>query len=385
MFKKIISTFLIWRILLFIPLYFSPMLLPFRDGFSYTQLWDYVGPYFPVTSPLLWPWANFDGVRYLSIAGAWYSNDQGFFPLFPLAVNFFATLFGTKKAFDLTYFTMAFLVANISFTLALWILNKLLSLDFPKKIAYQSILFLLVFPTSFFFASIYSESLFLLLSLLSFYFARKQKWIMSGIFGGLLSATRIVGVAILPALLYEFYTQNKSSISLNRKTILNILPVFLSPLGLIAYMVYNQARWGSFFSFIEAQEKFLNHRSASVVLFPQTIFRYIKIFITLSPSTYEWWVALLEFSSFIFALGLLYLAFKKKVRFSYILFAALCFLIPVSTGTFTGLPRYVAPMFPMFIALALVKNRWVKIAYVIISSILLFILLMLFSRGYYVS
>jgi len=176
MFKKIISTFLIWRILLFIPLYFSPMLLPFRDGFSYTQLWDYVGPYFPVTSPLLWPWANFDGVRYLSIAGAWYSNDQGFFPLFPLAVNFFATLFGTKKAFDLTYFTMAFLVANISFTLALWILNKLLSLDFPKKIAYQSILFLLVFPTSFFFASIYSESLFLLLSLLSFYFARKQKW-----------------------------------------------------------------------------------------------------------------------------------------------------------------------------------------------------------------
>ena len=82
---------------------------------------------------------------------------------------------------------------------------------------------------------------------------------------------------------------------------------------------------------------------------------------------------------------LLYFAWKKKVRLSYLIFSFLAFLLPVSSGTFTGLPRYVIVLFPIYIVLASIKNRSVRRAYMILSSALLFILLMFFARGYFVA
>lgn len=385
MYKKIILIFVIWRLLLFIPLFFGNLFLSYRIGFSYTSIAHFTQAPNPVFHFLLSPWGNFDGVYYLLIAANGYTSNAGFFPLFPLLIHLL--LFPLNiQAFDIVQILTGLFLSNIFFLAAMLVFYKLISLDYKSGVAMQSIIFLLIFPTSFFFASIYSESSFLLLTLLSFYFARKQKWLLAGLCGGLLSATRIVGIAIFPVLLYEYYIQNKDLILINKKTLLNILSIFISPLGLIAYMVYNNAKWGSYFYFVEAQGKFFNDRSvSSIVFFPQTIFRYLKIFTSVSPAQYEWWIALLEFSTFVFAITLLYVAFKKKVRFSYILFALLCFIVPISTGTFTGLPRYIAPLFPMFIAIALIKNCWIKVLYTVTSSVLLFILLILFSRGYFVS
>lgn len=385
MYKKIISVFIVWRVLLFLPLIFGNFFLPFRHGFEYTSVARFTEQSNPILHFLISPWANFDGVYYLLIAGSGYTINAGFFPLFPLSIHIPLLPFSIN-AFAPVQFFLGLTLSNAYFIAALFVFYKLMKLDYKENIAIKSILFLLVFPTSFFFASVYSESLFLLLTLLSFYFARKQNWLLAGAFGGLISATRIVGIAIFPVLLYEYYIQNKSSFALNKKTLTRLLPIFISPLGLIAYMIYNQAKWGSLFYFVEAQGKLLNNRTvSSFVFFPQAVYRYIKIIITVSPMQYEWWVALLEFSAFVFALVLLYVTIKKRVRPSYVLFAGLCFLIPISTGTFTGVPRYVAPLFPLFIGLALVQNRAVKIAYVAISTVLLFILLMLFSRGYFVA
>jgi hypothetical protein len=151
-------------------------------------------------------------------------------------------------------------------------------------------------------------------------------------------------------------------------------------------MLFNYLKWGNAFYFIQAQGNFLNGRSVdSIVLFPQTVFRYIKIFMTVGPGIFEWWIAILEISTFIFVSVMFFVAWKKKVRLSYILFAFICFLIPISTGTFSGIPRYVIVLFPIFIALAMVKNRFIKIAYSIIGFSLLLILIALFSKGYYIA
>ena len=102
-------------------------------------------------------------------------------------------------------------------------------------------------------------------------------------------------------------------------------------------------------------------------------------------NSYDWMIALLELISFLFTAFMLYFAWKKKLRRSYLIFAFINFAITISTGTFSGLPRYIITIFPIFMALALLKNKILKLSYIIISPILLFILLMLFSRGYFVA
>lgn len=365
---NIFGIFILWRLLLFVILIGGAYLISYNPERPVAYIFGYISSNRTFDSVFLFPWGNFDGIHYLNIAEHGYTNQARFFPLFPLMLR---VTFGSPAA--------SIILVTINFFLALHFFKKLVSLDFSNKIATQSLVYLLLFPTSFFFVSIYSEALFLLLAILSFYFARKRKWLLSILCAMLLMATRFVGIAILPALLYEFFTTEKVNIK-------KLALFLISPLGLIAYSIFNYYKWGNFLFFIQAQGELGNNRSvSSVVLFPQTVFRYIKILSTVSTGSYGWMIALLELASFLFALVFLYFAWKKKIRVSYLIFAVINFAITISTGTFSGLPRYVLTLFPIFIALALVKSKLLRFTFMIISPILLFILLMLFARGYFVA
>lgn len=380
MIKKIVFIFLFWKIFLFIPLILSYVFLSPRIGYGYTLLTYFLDKSNNLLSHfLLYPYGNFDGVYYLLISSKGYTVNAGFFPLFPLLIHF-ATLPFNLLPFDLVQYFLAVLLTSLFFFVSLVLFYKLIRLDYKENVAVLSIIFLLLFPTSFFYASIYSESLFLLLSLLSFYLARSKKWTWAGFAGALLTSTRFVGIAIFPALLYEYFKNEKN------KSLSKLLPIFIVPIGLIAYIFYNFQKWGNPFYFIQAQGNFANNRSVdTIVLLPQTLFRYVKILFTVKPNIYEYWVAFLELSFFIFAIIMFYIAWEKKIRVSYLIFGVLCFLIPASTGTFTGLPRYVLIIFPIFLALALIKNKIFKIIYSIISITLLFLFFMLFSKGYFIA
>jgi len=378
--KFVLLSFLIWRILLFIPLILGNILLPYRIGYEYTNIWNRIAEYFPVNHFLVYPWANFDGVHYLSIASFGYTTEGNFFPLYPLLINILAQAFGGGQTLGAAYFFSGLIITNLCFFLSLIFLYKLILLDFSTKVAKQSIIFLLIFPTSFYFGAIYSESLFLLLVVCSFYLARKNNWFLANIFAMFSTSTRLTGIVIWPALIYHFFKKEGLKFSLK------FLPSILVPMGLISYVVFNFYKWGDFLYFIKVHGTFANSRSVdSIVLFPQTIFRYIKILATLPFSYYEWWIALLELVTFSLVALLLYVGWKKRVNAAYLIFAVVSFLIPVSSGTFNGLPRYTVVLFSIFIALALIKNKVVKLLYMILSPILLFVLIMFFARGYFVA
>lgn len=377
--KRIILSFLIWRTFLFIPLFFSQE-LPARLGYGYVLFSHFIEKRNFLSNFLLYPFGNFDAAYYLLIAAKGYTVNAGFFPLFPLSINLLSSLFPNNLPFLTTQYLAGTILVGFYFICSLIIFYKLLRLDYKANIAIWSIVFLLIFPTSFFYAAIFSESLFFLLSLTTFYLVRKKKWLWAGIAGGFLSATRLVGIAMLPALLYEYIKDEKS------KSLIKLLSILLTPLGLIAYAIYNFQTWGNPFYFIQAQGNFQNNRSVESVILPiQTVIRYIKILISVNPSIYEWWVAFFELSFFIFTLSILYIAWKKKVRFSYLLFGLLCLFIPSLTGTLSGIPRYVLIIFPIFMTLALIKNRTFKIIYSVISLSLLFLFFILFSKGYFIS
>ena len=387
----IFKLFIIWRLLLFIPLACSHFFLSYRGDYEFTNIWSKVLPYPIVSNFLLWPWANFDGVHYLSIAGNGYTYDARFFPLYPLLINITSKVFCDASAFGSIQFLTGFFLSNLFFLASVLLFYKLLLLDFSKKIAKGSIFFLIIFPTSFFFISLYSESLFLFLLLASFYFARQKKWILAGLAAALLSATRIVGIFILPALIYEFFFSEKlikikfwNCFSLGN--LIKSWPIYLALIGIISYSWLNFVKWGNPLYFILAQGDLGNSRSVNNFVFlPQTIFRYIKLFIFFPASNYEWWLALFEMLIFFLVSSLLIFAYLKKARISYLIFSLLAFLLPVSSGTFSALPRYVLVLFPIYISFALLGPKKIIFLAGFLCIVLQFVLLMLFSRGYFVA
>ena len=345
--KFVFYAFIIWRLLLFIIV----------GNFS------------------ILPWANFDGVHYITIAINGYTFDGRFFPLYPFLIDLFSSLFNGHDR----YLQSGFLISNLSFLFALLIFYKLVKEQFSEKIAKHSIIFMLIFPTSFYFGSIYSESLFLLLSLIAFYFAQKREWLFASVAGFFLGITRLTGIFILPSLIYEFKKREKYNVS-------KFLPLFLIPTGLIAFSIFCFYKWGDALYFIKAHGQLGNSRSVESIVLPfQTIYRYFNILTTVPSSKYDFWIAFFELAVFLLVSFLIYICWKKKFNLSYIIFALISFLLPVLSGTFSGLPRYVITIFPIFIAIALIKNKIFKFAYVIISPILLFLFMILFLKGYFVA
>jgi hypothetical protein len=393
------SIFFIWRIVLFIFASIGSRILPFVPRFPYSEI-------FLTNSGLpswIWKFANFDGVHYLTISEKGYTQQftQVFFPLYPVLIGFFKNLIPYVNSVIL-----AIVISSLFLFFAFFIFERLLDLDYKKKQIKWISIFLMFFPTSFYFGSIYTESLFLFLIFLSFYFARKKRWVLSGIIGALASATRITGIFLLPALLWEWNISNRitnkelriknkeNKILLNNfvefvihnsRFLIRSPILYLVPLGLLIYMIYLQIAFGDALYFWHAQGVFGAQRTGTgIILLPQIFFRYIKIFLSIPPFSEAFLIPLLEFLSTIFALGLMIIAHIKNVRLSYLIFAWPCLLLPTLTGTLSSMPRYILSVFPIFIVLGLIESKNIKIFLISLFLLILFTLTVLFTAGHWV-
>ncbi len=376
---KILKLFLIWRVFLFIPVILGFYFLDYGNSLAFFEISKYqkLSEFF--SNYLFSVWANFDGVHYLNIALDGYKDEARFFPLLPMMVYLLS--FGGIST-DLT-FLIGIVLPNLFFAGALFVFLKLLRLDYSDKFSQNAILYLILFPTAFFFISLYTEGLFLLLLLSSFLFAREKKWFLAIITAFLLCTTRFVGIFIIPALVYEMFLQE------NKVTTKNFLKfssiIFLIPLGLISFAFYNYQKWGNSFYFLTAHSELGNSRSSASMILPlQTVYRYFKIFATIPITQFEFWLSVLELMTFLFGTVFIYIAWKK-VRPSYLIFSVPAFFLPVLSGTFSGLPRYILILFPIFIAMALTIPEKFKRSVLILSSTLLFILLLFFTKAYFIA
>lgn len=296
---------------------------------------------------------------------------QAFFPLFPLLIR----LFGSSVFLGLV-------VSNALFLLALFGLYKLIRLDYGEKIARGAIIILLLFPTSFYFASLYTESFFLALVVWSFYYARREKWLFSGILGGLASATRIIGILLLPVLLIEGFLKDK-------KITVKHLPLIIICVGILSYMFYLKRASGDYLAFLHALPTFGEQRSGFWVFLPQVIYRYIfKILPSLNYSYFQGvFSAWLEFIVSTFFLILCVISFFK-LRLGYSIYLTLGYIIPTLSGSFSSMPRYVIVLFPGFILLSIYLQK-VRKVYKILIYLLLFgslaLASALFFRGYWIA
>lgn len=377
--KFILKSFIFWRIILFFFLFLALGSVPLQQNFLGGGLSSYLN------KPFLWAWGNFDGEHYLSIAYQGYQPlTYFFFPVYPLTIAFIAKFLGGSFT---SLAVSGLLISNISFLVALIGLWKLIKLDYKKDIARLAILLLFAFPTSFYFGSIYTESLFLALAVWSFYCARKKKWIVAGILGAFLTATRVVGLAIVPALLVEAYLQRRE----NKK--LNLLPVaigiVLSILGIFTYMFYLNKVTGDPLEFFHNVSIFGEQRSSSLVLLPQVFYRYFfKILPNINYSYFPVvFVTYLEIITALVFLGLTIASFIK-LRLSYAFYLAVGYIIPTLSGSFSSFHRYVLILFPAFILSAIwlsKRKEWLKAIIFLILVLGLLIATSLFTRGFWVA
>jgi len=375
--KFVLGSFVIWRSLLFVFLFLGLALLPLQRNFLGGEIANYQ------SSPWYWAWANFDGQHYLSIAqkAGYGFGQQAFFPLFPSLINFFGGIFGGSLG---SLNLAGLIISNVAFVVALVGLYKLLRLEFSERITRLAIILLLVFPVSFYFGSVYTESVFLALVVWSLFLAKKNLWLFACVLGGLAAGTRVIGVLLLPVLFIELIRKTKTKILDVR-----YLYLLLIPLGLFAYMYYLNQTYGDPLLFIRALPGFGEQRSATPIILPQVFYRYIfKILPAVNYSYFP--AAFTTVLEFLVGGGFLILAVLafKKLSLSYSIFLALGYLVPTLSGSFSSLPRYCLVLFPAFIlgAIYLDKaSRVIKLTVISILAVGLCVATALFVRGYWIS
>lgn len=378
MIGKILLLFLIWRVGLIFAGVFAEGYVPLgnQDRFLGGGLRNYQ------TAPQVYSWANFDGEHYLSISLHGYKFlEQAFFPIYPILISTLAKPFIYDAYSALVYSTLiGLLLSNMFFFLALIILWKLISLDYPVKMAYSTVIVILIFPTSFYFGALYNESLFLFLAVLSFYLLRKNKIFIASLIGGISSATRIFGLLLFPSFTVEVWKK--------KNKITNLLLLSLIPLGLLIYMIYQWVGFGDLLLFYKLQKLVGEQHQSGITLLPQVYFRYLKMILTVDPTNPIYQTVLLELIVGILFFLLPIYGYFKKLRLSYLLFAMAGFLLPTIQGSFSSVPRYVIVFFPSFLAISLwLGGRPKVLKYIIIvaSAVLLFAETALFLRGYWVA
>jgi hypothetical protein len=395
---------------------------PPRSGTYVEDLGPNSGAYGIILDPLdgiahwlVEPFRNWDGTWYRLVAVDGYdatlAATSAFWPLYPWLMNLGNQLTGWSPE------TIGYLVSNISFFFALHYLYKLVTLDFDASIARRTLWALALFPTAFFFNAIYTESLFLLLAVAALYYARRGEWLLAGLIGLLAALTRSAGVMLLAPFGILFLQQFGWSV---RHWFPKGFAAALPVLGPVIFGWYLTRKDLSFLDWADQQwqwnrfsanpwETFdctLNGCDATVRQFGQENPTYVH------PIDWGWigqlfdnlnW-SFISSSEFRFRFGeshvlelivtvlaiLLVLVGFRLVPLYYTVFVIPALLVPLltpsSVNPLMSMPRFVLPLFPLFVVAALlVRNRNLGLVIASISSLLLVILTMQFALWYWVS
>jgi hypothetical protein len=359
-YKFVLIAVLFWRLMLAIVEVAAPHMVFQHPG--------YIGPI---------PLANMDGIHYLRIANTGYFQyGEAFFPLYPLVIKIFSSIIPLPPA------QIAWEISFVSFTAALLVLYDMLQ-EKSTEVARWTIIFLLAFPTAFFFTAVYSEGIFFLISLLCFYFLRKRKWWVAGIFGALASATRLFGVLLLIPMILEYFALPKKSRRLSVA-----LSFCIVLLGLVFYMIFLYQRSGDPLLFFHVQPAFGANRSGTtIILLPQVFWRYGKIIFTafMQPTPASYMVTVFELLTTVGALSVIYYGWKKKISLSYLLYSLFAVLLPTLTGTLSSMPRYVLSAFPIFMILGTIRNNTIKYTILCVFVIIEIVAAAFFLRGWFIA
>ncbi len=241
---------------------------------------DLTAPFGYFANLLLSPFARWDSAWYLAVANWGYGpqtsgvplNPPGavarmnFFPLYPALIR----AIGWIVRSDLI---AGVLISLVAFAVALWLLYRLVELDFSAEVAEVTVLLMAFCPMAFYFSAVYTESLFLALTLGALYCARRDRWLYAGLLGALAAVTRIEGVVlIVPLVMIAVWrpppragsAAGEPSAGGVRARLKRPAPgaawLALVPLALLAFIGYLGLRYGQGLAPFRTQSEFWQHK-----------------------------------------------------------------------------------------------------------------------------
>ena len=308
---------------------------------------------------LLNRWYRWDTQWYVSISLHGYNTKQstGFFPLYPGLVHVVASIIGSSHVVGATL-----LVSNLA-TLAAFIGIGLLAAEvYGRATATFAIRALAAFPTAFFLAAGYADSLFLALAAFCLYCARRQQWGWAALCAFVASFDRQFGIILVLPMLWEWASRQRQAgrdarEMLAPRTLAELIPLLAAvPAALAIWGIYLDLRFGDPLATLNVQHVFWHHDlvppwqwlhlvGASIGNAPPWTFPRVRIFFDLAPVTALILIALLAFrrwpaSLALYTFGLIALIVTSAVPSDYV--------------PFNGEGRYVLLAIPMFLLL----GRW---------------------------
>ncbi len=331
---------------------------------------------------LLTAWDRWDSGQFEAIALHGYAHryHAAFFPLYPYLERFLGFVTGGP-------FIAGLIISNIASLVLFMVLYRLVKDDFDESLAGRTVLYLAVFPTSFFLVAAYNESLFLCLTLLSFYSLRSGRWWLAGAFGLLAALTRSSGLFLLLPFCYEYLRQRQ----FRWKAIgFNAIAGLLIPLGVGIFAAYCFFHYHDALAFSHAQATWGRQLQPPWMTFIDALL-VIKHYKFLSFNSIH---TVLDFSACVLTLVLTILCFVGPWKFgkgqrAYALYAAAFYLFlilfPAENFPVQSISRQVIEIFPAFIILALLGQRPnFNLYYLTIVGALLGFMLLQYLSGYWI-
>jgi len=332
--------------------------------------------------PLLDGLARWDAAHYVAIAQLGYGADNpsphggvGFFPLYPLLMRGAVALVGAAPT-DANLAFAGILISNLCYLVAVALLARLGAARLGERAGTEAALLLCVMPFGFFMNAAYSESLFLVLVLLALTWVASGRWWVAGAAAGLASGTRLVGLALAPALLLAAYRRGARLSDL-------VATAALSVSGTVAYFVYCAWRFDDPLAYFNAQSEW-GGWDEHVRFYAELFFVHPRQALTGRPEDLIVALDLL--------VGLVFLAFLPRLwRMGVPEVALLSTLLVIVQGAFTwlSLGRYVLPAVGVYVAAALWlagsgRSGWVRDIVLVASALLMGLLAVLYATGFWI-
>jgi Gpi18-like mannosyltransferase len=318
-------------------------------------------------------WLHWDPGHYVRIADVGYrpSGEDSlfivFFPLFPVVVAAAGFVVRNLVAASLLVTTAASIASG-------WLLYRLVRLDRGEAEARGAVVLLFAFPTAYALFAPYSEAVFLAAVLGSVYAARTGRWWLAGLAGAAATATRLVGLALVPALLVEAGGAQRREGGAARK----LAAIALVPLGFVSYLGVNQVVHGDAWHFLDVQE---SHWHQETVAPWRPITDAIDAIRGSEPTFESLFVHPARLVAIAFALGVLAYGWRR-LRWTDRAFSAATMYMVMSAGWLISLPRYLLALYPLFTTMGGLGRRRVVLWIVAGASFALQLFLFArFSRG----
>ncbi|MEW5981881.1 MAG: mannosyltransferase family protein [Acidobacteriota bacterium] len=332
------------------------------------------------THPFWDTFTRYDSGWYFGIARYGYEFVEGgrsnlaFFPLYPMLMRYLGLALGGGRE---NVYRAGIIVSWVSFVVAMVLLYRLTRTYVSDDEAERTVAFAAVFPFAFFFGVVYTEALFLMLSLAAFLGFRTGRWWLGGIAGACATATRVNGILMLPALAWlAWTTAGRDRARLWRAGV----GLAMVPLGIGVYSLFNYSLSGNPAEWMDSIRRWNYHPGGApwspiVTLLAGMATEPLSYLTTGTQAPYD----LANGGAAIVAIIAIPFVW---IRFGgpYALLMIANLWLPLSSGTFEGVGRYCAVLFPLGMCASTIASPTTRHGLLALSGALYALALAMFTN-----